>query len=109
MINEQSEWIPCVKMQPKKAGYYHVTKILFKGAPPIVGKEYFHPSSGWADSEHGETVIAWRHKLKPWNEELEEDRDITVSDLIKHLQKITNQQGKIPLHITIENLLRRKI
>ena len=64
--DKHSGWIPCKEDLPKKAGFYLVTKKLHKGMKPLVCKEYFEPSKGWADLGNGATVLAWMPKIEPW-------------------------------------------
>ena len=63
---EKTSWIPCKEELPKKAGFYLVTKKLQKGMKPLVCKEYFEPSKGWADLGNGSSVLAWMPKIEPW-------------------------------------------
>lgn len=63
---EQSTWIPCNIKQPKKTGFYWVTKKLCD--KNFISKEFFNVSKGWVDKEHGKNVIAWMPLIEPYKE-----------------------------------------
>lgn len=60
------DWTPCDVRNPKKPGFYLVTKILAEDTKPFTCKEYYHPTTGWADNEFGTNVIAWAPKIEPY-------------------------------------------